>query len=385
MNMTPEPIQNDGKSHPDQIDFDFMRLVVRVIRGYRVIFAFALAGCLVGLLFCAVLKKSYTAEALFLPPVSADAIQATSLLLRQDPSDLYLGMLSSSSVADSVIDANHLMDVYHARYRIDARAQLAHQSTFSVERNALISVSVTTGDPILSTHIANSYLDALYKVKGEMSASSSAHRSSFFEDQLSSERESLADAESQLALMEKNSGIVLPEGEAEAGLTETARLQEAVQQDEAQLSSLLTGSTEQNPEVVRLRAQISALRSQLREQQTSQKASLGNGLTSTANMPGVMLDYLRKSRDLKLRETLYESLTEQYEKAHLAALDPGPQLEVVDRATTPERKSGPPRTLIFVAATFLGALLGLISIILTPSLGRMVQRYRALSADLDRR
>jgi tyrosine-protein kinase Etk/Wzc len=368
-----------GDGAPEEVELDFMQVVVRIVRGYKWVLGGALIGCALSIALSLAIHKSYTTEAMFLPPVNPDAIQATSLLLRQDPSDLYMGMLASRSVADSVIDQAHLMDVYQVRFRADARVMLARQRTFVVQKNALISISVTTHDPQLSAAIANAYLEALYKVNGEMNASASSHRSEFYEAQLDAEKNSLADAESQMKQMEEKSGTVLPEREAQAGVTATADLQAAIQEDEAQLSSLLTGSTEQNPAVVRLRAQISALRGELRQHQP------GNGLPSTANMPGLMLDYLRKSRDLKERETLYEALTAQYEKARLASLDPGPQLEIVDRAQVPERKSGPPRTLIVVVGTMLGALLGLALVLSRRPWQILRSKYRLALAQPDRR
>jgi tyrosine-protein kinase Etk/Wzc len=364
----------------EEIQIDLMTSLARLIHGYKIVLTCTASGILLSLLLCVILSKTYTARAVFMPPVNPDAVQATSLILRQDPSDLYLGMLSSRTVEDSVIDSVHLMDVYKAKLRTDARATLSSQSKFTVEKNALIAVSITTVDPKLSADIGNAYLEALYKLNGQMSASSSAHRREFFESQLAIEKEALSQAESQMQQMEEKTGTVLPEGEAQAGVSATARLQASIEDAEARLSSLLTGSTEQNPQVVELRAQIAALRSELLQQQSSSQS--GGGLPSAKKMPGVMLDYLRKSRELKERETLYESLTQQYERARLSSLDPGPQLEIVDRAVIPERKSGPPRTLIVVAGTLLGILLGILLVLLAHPLRRYVHRYRQVSAQI---
>ena len=81
---------------------------------------------------------------------------------------------------------------------------------------------------------------------------------------------------------------------------------------------------------------------------------------------------MEKEREVKLRESVYNALVGQYEKARLAASDPGPQLQVVDHAVVPERKSGPPRTLIVVGGVFLGLIFGVAwllfgSIVLRPA------------------
>jgi uncharacterized protein involved in exopolysaccharide biosynthesis len=364
---------------PEQVQIDLMRPLLRLVRGYKVFLACVVLGIGVGLVLCAVLPKAYTARAVFMPPVSVDSLQPSSLLVRQDPSDLYLGMLESRSVADSVIDAVGLMDIYHAKLRTDARNILASQSRFLVEKNELISVNITTGDPKLSASIGNAYLDALYKLNGQMSASASSHRREFFESQVAIEKEALSQAESEMKQMEEKTGTVLPEGEAQAGVSATARLQASIEDAEARLSALLTGSTDQNPQVVQLRAQIAALRSELLQQQGT-SSSPGRGLPSARTMPGVMLDYVRKSRDLKERETLYDSLTQQYEKARLASLDPGPQLEIVDQAVVPEQKSGPSRRPIMLGSALLGVVAGLLAVFLPAPIQRLIQRYRQLAA-----
>jgi len=383
------PLQPAGVNAPpvagDETEIDLFRIFVRALHGYKTVLASAFAGAVISVLIGLSLAKTYTAQAVFLPPGNLDAAQTSSFVLRDDPSDLYMGMLGSRSVADSVIDEVHLMDIFHTKSRMQARAALAGQSKFSVSKNSLISIMITTGDPVLSTDIANAYLDALYKLNGEMSTSASTHRRQFFESQLEIEKNTLNDAEISLKQMQEKTGMVLPEGEAQAGLSATVRLQESIEDAEARLASIKTGSTDQNPQVIMLQAQIDALKSQLHQQQVSSHATPGTGIPSTANMPAIMLDYVRKSRDLKESEALYESLNQQYERSRLAALDPGPQLEIVDRAILPEHKSGPPRTLIVLEGTGLGALLGLLQVLLIAPYRRLVRRYFEVSSQIHAR
>jgi tyrosine-protein kinase Etk/Wzc len=367
-----------------EVQFDLLLLAARVVRGYKKLFCFGFSGFLIFLVIGLASSKTFTARALFMPPVNTDTIQTASLFSAKDPTDLYLGMLSSNTVANSVIDEVHLMDAYHTKYRTDAVAELASQSKFNVEKNALISVTITTGDPKLSAQIGNAYLDALYKLNGEMSSSASSHRSAFFQSQLAEQRKALEQAELGMKNMEEKSGTVLPVGEAEAGVTAAARLQAEIQSEEARLSSLLTSSTDQNPQVITLRAEIAEMRSQLSQQQTAAR-SASSGLRSFAKMPAIMLDYLRASRELKEQEALYTNLTQQYEKARISSLDPGPQLQIVDRATIPERKSGPPRKRIVAIGTFLGLILGLFFILLETPVKLIGRRYRLISAQLQRR
>src|SRR6185437_4084586 len=255
---------------------------------------------------------------------------ASALLMQQDPSDVYLGMLGSRSVQDDVIDHVGLMAVYHAKTKTIARNALKHQSKFKVNKNSLISVDVNAGDPKLASKIANAYLDALYRLNGSMVASASAHRRQFYEEQMESQKEALDAAEVALKQAEEKTGIVLPEGVAQASLRAIVDLQAEIGSQEAKLSALRMGATEDNPQVVQARAQLAELRSQLAQQQANTaKQAHRSGLASSAVLPGLAMEIVRKMRDVKLNETLYDTLTAQYEKARIESLDPGPQFQIV--------------------------------------------------------
>lgn len=70
--------------------------------------------------------------------------------------------------------------------------------------------------------------------------------------------------------------------------------------------------------------------------------------------PEVALDYVRKYRDVKYFETLFEVLAKQYEIAKIDEAKDATLIQVLDLATTPEHKSWPRRSLI-VVVTMLGA------------------------------
>jgi tyrosine-protein kinase Etk/Wzc len=361
----------------DEIEWNLVRTIRRVLLGRRILLAYAFSGLILGAVIAFVWPQWYTAEAVFLPPQlteTSNTSSPSSLLLQQDPSDRYLGMLGSRSVADDVIDHVGLVAIYRAKTRSDARAALAKHSKFTVSKNSLISVEVTASEAKLAAAIANAYLDALYHLNGSMVASASSYRREFFEGQMESQKKELADAELALKQAEEKTGIVLPEGEAQAGLKATADLQAAIGRQEAELSALLVGATEDNPRVVQARAQLAALHAQLVRQQSNSKApNPGAGLASSSELPGLTLEYMRKMRDVKLNETLYDLLATQFEKARIASFDPGPQLQIVDRAVVAEGKAGPPRRLIIIVGFASGFVAGLLYLLLIDRLRSLIQ------------
>ena len=370
-----------GRALADEVTISLIETVRRIVAGRWLLLLCSVAGLLLGVGLALSTPPWYRAEAMFLPPETPDLGSSTSptaaMLLKQDPTDIYLGLLASRSVADDVIDHVGLMKSFHAQLRTDARAALGGVSKFTVSKNQLISVQVKMGDPVLAAAVANAYLDALYRLNGQMVSSSSSHREQFFEGQLAEQKEILARAETELKTTQERTGIVSPEGEAQAGLSATSQLQADIAAAQTRLAGLRAGATEQNPQVIEARSQLAELQGLLAQVQASSGVRRpGAGIASTRELPGLTLEYARKLRELKLRESIYNGLTQQYERARLAAIDPGPQLQIVDRAIVAERKSGPSRRLYVAGGGAMGFFAGLAYLMLSGPLRRLHGRYK---------
>ena len=73
-------------------------------------------------------------------------------------------------------------------------------------------------------------------------------------------------------------------------------------------------------------------------------------------IPQAGLEYIRKYRDVKYHEALFEGLSKQFEAARLDEARAGGLVQVIDEAVVPERKSWPPRTLIVITTVLLAAI-----------------------------
>jgi uncharacterized protein involved in exopolysaccharide biosynthesis len=79
-----------------------------------------------------------------------------------------------------------------------------------------------------------------------------------------------------------------------------------------------------------------------------------------ANVPAAGLEYVRALREVKYHDSLFEALSKQYEAARIDEAREAPVIQVVDYAITPERKSGPRRTLITGLGAALSAFIAVI-------------------------
>ena len=70
------------------------------------------------------------------------------------------------------------------------------------------------------------------------------------------------------------------------------------------------------------------------------------------------MEYLRRYRDLKYQETVFELLAKEFEVAKLDEAREGSIIQVVDAAVPPDKKSSPHRPLIVIAVTVLSLFVG---------------------------
>jgi len=127
---------------------------------------------------------------------------------------------------------------------------------------------------------------------------------------------------------------------------------------EVQLASLRTSSTEQNPDVIRLTSELNGLRGQLRDLESgTAKHVPGDISITTANVPQAGLEYIRKERDVKYHQFLFDLLARQYEAARIDEAKAAPVIQIVDPALPPDRKSSPFRALWAIVGCILGFIL----------------------------
>jgi capsule polysaccharide export protein KpsE/RkpR len=325
----------------------------------KIIFAFSLAGLILAAIAAYGIKPRYDATVRFLPPTNR-AISPLSLLPSRNLGDQYLGLTGSRTVADDVIEHQHLVGYFHVKKISEARRQLSVISKIDDDKDQFITVRVRTTEPQKAMDIANEYVAALYRLNQSISSTEAAHRREFFEGPLEQEKNKLAEAEEDLKRAQQNTGMVMPEAQVRLGVNAVADIKQQIALREVQLAALRAGSTEQNPRVVELKSQIANLYGQLdrMQYQTGKGAS-----ASTAQLPELTMEVERKAREVKYHEALFGILSRQYENARVDQ-SYTPPIELVDSAVLPDVKSWPPRKIFMLGGLIGGALLGVLYVIL---------------------
>jgi tyrosine-protein kinase Etk/Wzc len=322
-----------------------------------------------------VLPKKYTAEAVILTPQqtqsslsavaqlaglgSASGLSNLGLLSGfglRSPSDLYVGILESRTIADALIEKFSLKRAYDVSDSHSARKRLKRNTSIKSGRDTLIHVRVEDRVPQRAAQLANAYVAELAEQNSRFALTEASQRRLFYESQLVKEKDALADAEVALRDTQQSTGLVAPTGQAEGLIRAVSQLHAEILSREAQMEAMKTYATDTNPRFQVAKREVGALRSEL------EKLERGNHVPGTpevaaGQLPEAGLQYLRKYRNVKYHETLFEILAKQYEAARLDEAKSAPLVQVIDRAVTPERKSWPPRALLIIGAALVTALL----------------------------
>jgi tyrosine-protein kinase Etk/Wzc len=355
---------------PDDDIFDVLDILLVLARRRRMIGLATLVALFAGAIVLLLLKPNFTATAIILPPQQSSSSSAllnqldslaslgggpTALGLKT-PADMYVGILQSRTIADEIISKFQLQTLYKQKKLQDARTALKDHTEIETGKDGLIRISVTDHDPGRARDIANAYVNELYGMNSNLAITEAAQRRVFFDQQLDIEKKALALAEEDLRATQQRTGLIQISGQALTTIQAVAQLRAEIASREVELQSVETFATEQNPEVNRLKEEISAMHQQLAKLENDQEQQVrpGNIALPAARVAEDTLEYSRKLREVKYHDTLFDLLSRQYEAARIDEARSAPIIQVIDHAVAPDKKSGPKRALILAAFVAIG-------------------------------
>src|SRR5579864_371490 len=341
---------------------------------------FVAATFVLALILCLFLKNTYTAQTKVMPPQQNQPMSTTAVLSQlgplaalagqglnlRTPSDLYVAMLRSETVANAIIDQFHLMKVYHKKRLVDARQELADRTLIaSGSKDGIITISVDDSQSYLfsseatandsrqrATDIANAYVDELEKLTKTLAVTEAGKRRAFFERETKMAMDDLATAKQSLKETQQKTGMILLEPQSRAMIESLTSLRARVAAQEIVVQSMRSFASPENPELIAAQNELAAMKDQVGRLERGQgKPSIAD--VPVENVPAAGLEYLRKLREVKYREALFELLAKQYEVAKIDEARDALIVQQLDRALKPEKKSGPFRAIILICAIFV--------------------------------
>lgn len=356
---------------PSGNGIDLAKLFAALWRRRRLILGITLVFAAIAAVVSLRLPNLYKAETRILPPQEKGGNLAAQLLGQagglvalaggvpgvKSQGELYVEIAKSRTVLDRIVDRFDLMKLYKARYRQDARRTLLGSVKARDDRKSgIIFLTVEDPDPKRAADMANAFVEELKSLAGGLAISEAGQRRMFFEEQIRHAKESLVRSEEEIKGFQQRTGLFQVDAQARAIIEGIARLRAIIAAKEVEAKVLRSFATSQNPDLNRVEEEIRALRGELEKTETTKGRGF-DPIMSSGRVPEMGMEYLRKLRQLKYNETLFELLSKQYELAKLDEARDAVVIQVIDRAVPPERKSGPQRALIVILTAFVALFL----------------------------
>ena len=276
--------------------------------------------------------------------------------------DLFAGLLESRTVQNDLVAKFNLRTVYGERHLVDARKELARRTDLSIDRKSgILTIQVTDHDPKRATAMAQEYVAQLNNVVTQLNTSSAHRERIFLEARLEQVKTDLESAEGDFSkFASKNAAIDIKE-QGKAMVEAAAVLEGQLIAAQTELQGLRQIYADQNIRVQTMQARVDELRRQILKMSGKQEPDGALPLKedelypSIRKLPLLGVTYADLFRRMKVEETVFETLTQQYEMAKVQEAKEVPSVKMLDPAELPEKKVFPPRTLLF----FLGEIIAL--------------------------
>ena len=294
-----------------------------------------------------------------------------------DPSIKIQAILKSRSFAEDLISRLNLVPLLIEHPEkiklgtpLSAAVEIFGKNVFSVSTDAktsLMTITVKSKSPTLSSIIANGALDRIQENLASRVLSASGKNIVILEQQTSDQEQKVRTAQDKLQAYQKKYKLVSPQVQSTAGLQIYQALVQQKMTLEIEISRLESALSEDNPKIVAARSELDAVQAQMAN---FEKTGGGVG-PSVGQAPGALMEYANITAELELATKVYGALYSNLETVKLQEASEKVFVEVIDRAIPPEKKSGPARSMICVVGTMAGGFLSVLLVFVLDALGKL--------------
>jgi capsule polysaccharide export protein KpsE/RkpR len=221
-------------------------------------------------------------------------------------------------------------------------------------------VVITAYDPEKSAAIANYLVEYLNDRVIEINTQKSRENREYVERRLGLLRGRITEVEDSLRFYMEKSGVYEAESQVKATMEVIAELEAELATRRAELKAYERVAGKNTPQTQALRAGVEEIEKEIVNIKRGGRGKGSDVLLSLPTLPRNTVQYFRYLKEVEIQNALLEFMLPMYEQAKYNEQKDIPVVQVIDRASIPEKKSYPPRTLfsaIFASVVLLSAYL----------------------------
>lgn len=364
-------------------------VIAAVCRRWRWIAKMTILGLLVTVSIAFLIPNKYESTAQLMPS-DPQSLRTTStlsalsgsglslsgseggLFSQVQPGQTVIGVLTSTTCLDDIINRFDLRRVYRHKLYFDTRKELTERSIISEQRQSgIITITVTDRDPYRAKNIASAYIEELNKLLSAVNSSEAHRERLFLEARLDSLKKEVDATSARLSQFSSRNATLNPESEGTALVDAASRLQAESIAADSELQVLKEEYTGDSAILQSAQTRVDELHRQLRKLwggsgASSPSPTLGSDqlYPSIRELPILGVTYSDLRRQLTMQETVYALLTRQYELAKIQEAKEIPLVKVLDQPSLAEKKSFPHRLLMICFGGAVSILLAVVWVVL---------------------
>ncbi|MCR4438659.1 MAG: Wzz/FepE/Etk N-terminal domain-containing protein [bacterium] len=334
------------------------------------------------------MPRRYTAVTTLLPPaeLQQSALQGMlaelpsvplSLPKATTPAALFVEILKSRSVREMVLLRTFatkkrqapLQKLLHAKSLEGGLARLQRCTTVYPSEQGVITIKVEMSEPQLAADVANAMVEALDRVNREKSVSRAKNSRVYIEQQLALTEQKLQEASQALAEFQQTHKAISLEEQTKAAIEGAGDLKGRIIAKQVELGTLRLTMRPDNPQVVMAQRELDEMQARYNALQFGEDSASAHNdevYIPIAQLPEVARQLAALIREVKVQETVWELLNQQYYQAKIQEARDTPTVQQLDRAVPPERPSKPRRLLLMVVAGLVAGVLSMLWVTVAP-------------------
>ena len=312
---------------------------------------------IIAIILSLILPKWYKASALVLPPKEEQTQGGIASLLNSLPvaalginansgnEMTYMAILKSRTLAIDVINRFNLRKFYKEKTLDETLRDFNSDFDIQLTEENMISMSYEYTDSITVATIVNYIVNRLGKISNNLMHQRAELTKEFLEKRYLKNKKDIDSISTELKNFQTKYGILDFEEQTKALINSTSQIEAEIYLKEAELVAIKENIGETSVQYKSSKVVLESLKAELNKLKFNPKETDKSAFSSLylpfEKIPELGEKYFKLYSDLTIQGKLQEFIIPQYEQAKLQLLKDKPELQVIDYAIPPDKKSKP--------------------------------------------
>lgn len=373
-----------------------LRDYLAVLLRYRsLLLTIILTGLVLVIVYSFIMPKTFTAEAVLLPPEKSEGMSLNNLILsggsgfdlkslgQNSSAEVFVKILTSRSLADSLVTRLNLLQRYDiaSAQRSLAIEQVMGRIEAESDKQGVISVTYNEKTSFLSDKaeqqevatftatLINNAIDILDKLNQQKSVTRARRSRIFLEKMKEEKRKEMDSAQRAMQVFQEQNKAIALDKQLDAALSSVIETQAMIQKAKLELVRAESDLNSDQRTVQSLRSQLALLQRQQQNVETGNSGIDALGIPFK-NVPELARQYATLKLNLEVTTQVYMLLEAQYNQEKIQEARELPTVSVLDWATTPLYPSAPRKAIIVAVAGILLTAFSVLGVYLYDGLQR---------------